>query len=361
MTEFLSGVYIGLGIVGLIAGIFAIIGLVYFLAKNNIFITFVEEGTAKTILKFGKFSRAIMTYEGYGLDTEWTIRDKENEVDDKGNITCNGKLLKNDQGKNIKLRKEPLLRFGGLRWVGIPLIHSVHRYNFRWISFEQGEEEGNLVQKAIPHEKESIDYILVQDDVYYSFVREAETDGMVPVNLDLLLIIRIINPYKALFRVQNWLEAVQNQLKPALRGFTATLTYEKLIQKKEQVERETDEFLQETGTADYLERNYGVRLKRVGIVHIDPSGERGKTYVEAASKKWEADKEKERIEVIADAEVERLTRVYGKIESYGDTGLFIRATEAIEETGKGSGNLVVFPFGSVQQMLEGWLGKKKEG
>jgi len=371
MKEILLGVYIGSGIIGLAITIFALIVLLYFLAKNNLFFTFAEEGTAKAILKFGRFHRVIMTYKGYGLDTEWTVRNKENEVDENGNIIYHedvkdsqgniiyhqGDLVKGKTGTTLKLRPKPWSRLGGLRWVGIPLIHSIYKYNFRWTSFEQGEEEGKLIQKIIHHE-EKIDYILVQDDIYYSFVKEAETEGMVPVDLNLLLTIRIVNPYKALFRVQNWLEATQNLLKPALRGFISGKSFEDLIKKKEEVEREADEFLIESKTDDYLERDYGVRLKKVGVVLIDPAGDRGETYVAAATKGWEADKEKIRIEKLADAEVERLDRVYSKIQSYGNEGLFIRATEAIEEAGRGPSNLVIFPFGSIQSMFEGWMGKK---
>jgi len=359
MKEFLLGIYIGLGIFGLAAIVFALIILIYFLAKNNIFFTFVEEGRAKAILKFGEFHRIVMAYKGYGLDTEWTVRSKE-KTDKDGHILEDGKIVKGEQGTLLKLRPEPWLRLGGLRWVGIPLIHSVYSYNFRWASFEQGEEQGKLAQKTISHE-ETIDYILVQDDIYYSFVKEAETEGMVPVDVDLLLTIRIINPYKAFFRVQNWLEATQNLLKPALRGFSSEKSFEDLIKRKEKVERETDEFLVESGTDEYLERDYGIRLKKVGMVLIDPAGERGQTFVAAATKRWEAEREKERIEIIAAAEVERMDRVYGKILSYEHDGLFLRATEAIEEAGRGPSNLVIFPFGSAQSILEGWLGKKKEG
>ncbi len=359
MKSFLLGVYIGLGIVGLAAAVFGLIILIHFLAKNNIFITSVQEGMAKAIQKFGRFHRAVMTYEGYGFDTEWTVRPKEKTDEDGYILGENGKIAKSEQETSLKLRLEPWFRFGGLRWVGIPLIHSVYRYKFRWASFEQGEEQGTLVQKIISHE-EKIDYVLVQDDIYYSFVTEAETEGMVPVNVNLLLTIRIVNPYKALFRVQNWLEATQNLLKPALRKYISGKSFEDLIRKKEETEREADEFLKESEVDKYLERDYGVRLKKVGMVLINPAGERGQTFVAAATKEWEAEKEKSRIKISAEAEVERIRRIYDQIKSYGEEGLFIRATEAIEETGKGPSNLVLFPLGSAKSMIEGWLGRKNQ-
>jgi len=320
MGNFLLGIYIGLGIVCLAAIVFALIVLVYFLAKNNLFCTFVEEGTAKAILKYGKFHKIIMSYEGYNLNDNWEVIAKP--------------------GKETQL--------GGLKWVGIPFIHSVYRYTFKWVSFEQKEEEGKLVQKAISHEEE-IDYIIVQDDIYYTFVREAEARGMVPLNIDALLTIRILNPYKALFRVQDWLEATQNQFKPVLVGYTGQKSFEELIEAQKQVGDTVHELLRTSKIDEDIEEDYGVHIKKIGIVNIDPASERGEKYVEAASKQWEAEKE-----------AKRLKSVYEQIQELGDDGLLLRAIEGIEEASKGQGNLVIFPFGSVQSMFEGWLGKEKK-
>lgn len=372
MDAFLTGIYIALSIVGLALIIFSPIAFVYFLAKNNMFFTIVKEGQAKAIMKFGKFKKIIMCYQGYGVNEEWKVCQRVTDTREPHPNGIHGviKIIKNSNDKNsnneptviCNLRPEPL-KIGGLMWVGIPFIYSVYKYEFRWISFEQKEEGGKLIEKTIAHE-ETLDYILVQDDVFYSFLRGADSKELVPVDMELLLTIRIINPYKAIFRVQNWLEAVQNQTKPALRGFAASKKYKDLIGKKEEVRREADEFLKDSGIDNYVEENYGTRLKRVGLVSIDLSGERGEAYLAASTKQYEADREKERIETIANAEVGRINKIYSEITRHGSEGLFIRANEAIEEAGKGPSNLVVFPLESAKSMLESWTGgsmKKAKG
>lgn len=353
---FLLGMYIGLGIMGVVGIVFGTISLVYFLAKHNILWTLVNEGTAKAVMKFKKFQRIVMAYKGYNLNPEtWEVEEAEKD--------------------------KKFLSRSGLKWVGIPFIYSVYQYEFRWTSFEQAEEKGKLIQKAIVHPGEKIDYILVQDDVYYTFIREAETSGMVPVDVDLLLTIRIMNPYKALFRVQNWLEATQNQLKPVLRSYVSNKTFTELIQRKEGAAREIEELLvgvlelnektreektqeeqkeqeEQKKISQYLEQHYGVRIKRVGLAIIDPAGERGKAYQEAASKEWEAQKEREKINQLADADVERMDKVYGKITSYKQPGLAIKMMETIEKASEKQGNWFI-PF-PLENLIKGLISKGGE-
>lgn len=363
MDAFLTGVYIALSIVGVALILFTPIAFIYFLAKNNILFTIVKEGQAKAILKFGKFERMVMCYQGHGFNNDWDVCQRVTSGNEPHiNGVCGAiRDSNNEIISNCELRPEPF-KIGGLMWIGIPFIHSVYKYEFRWISFEQKEEGGKPIEKTISHTEENMDYILVQDDVFYSFLKGADSKELVPVDMELLLTIRIINPYKAIFRVQNWLEAVQNQTKPALRGFAAGKAYHDLIGKKEEVKRESDKFLSESGIADYVEENYGTRLKRVGLVSINLSGERGNAYLAASTKQYEADREKERIETIASAEVNRINRIYNEITSHGAEGLFIRANEAIEEAGKGPSNLVLFPLESAKSMLKAWTGgsAKKE-
>lgn len=324
-------------------GIVAVLGTLYLLALNNIFFAFVREGTAKAIRKFGEFQRIILSYKGYVLDEEWDVK----SVGKVGEVKA-GDIALRPKGFHI----------GGLYWVGIPFIHDVHRYRFRWTSFAQKEEGGKLAQETVTHYEE-IDYVLLQDDIYYTFIREAEAKGMVPVDLELLLTIRVVNPYKALFRVQEWLEMTQNLLMPALREFAGTRTYEELVKVRSQTEREQDIILALGGVGSYIEKDYGVRVKHARLKDVNPSGERAKVYEEAATKEWQAQKEAERIKVLADAEAGRVAKEFGAVKDLGPDGLFIRTLEALETAGGGPSNVVVFPLGALKDILGSWTGGKE--
>lgn len=382
MNAFLWGIGAGVALILLFY-------LPYLLAKGNIFFTIVEEGKAKAIKQLGKFHRVVMAYKGHRLSTEWDVCGPEElgttrEVR-SGDGTTELQFVPREElrpGQKldyacittlepiaekpgefkqvmrlIPLVPEPwyqdLPLIGGLRWVGIPIIHTVHTYRFRWVSLRQGEDKekkGELKAQIDAQDQRGTDYILLQDDIYYTLVEAAESMGMVQLDIELLLTLRIVNPYKALFRVEEWLETTINKTKPAVRQFVARHQYEELIGLvNSSRERQRDVFLQDSQLAAYLERTYGVRLKEVGFVAIEPVGKRAEKYLEAASKQWEAGKE-----------VQRLRDVYGTIiKEYGADGLAIRFMEAIETASGKQGNWVI-PFFTPQSAVELLRGGKKE-
>ncbi|MEK7575625.1 MAG: SPFH domain-containing protein [Patescibacteria group bacterium] len=347
MESFWIGLKIGSITLLTLLSMLAIVVLIYNLARYNVFFTIVQEGTAKAILRFGKCRKIVMSYKGHYLDAEWNVK----KIDESPSVE--EKLLRKilDWIKKIT---------GGLKWIGIPFINKVHLYRFEWTSYEQVREGEKTIEKPITKEEKDISFILVQDDVYFTFLDKAETKGMIPVDVSLLLTLRVVNPYKALFRIQKWLEATQNRVKPAYRSFTRKKTFEELTEQREAVEDEANSFLKDSQVDNFIKDTYGVELVAVEMVKIDPAGEWGTKFTEEAAKKWSAEKEKERIETLADADVNRMERVYGKITSYGEQGMYIRTVEAIEKTGQGPSNLIIFPFGSIKDIMKGWLGKEKE-
>lgn len=332
MTSFLIGSYIGLTIAGLAIVFLAIVGFIIFLAKYNIIFTMVTEGSGKQINKFGKMHKIIISYTGYDTSENYGM----------GDIV---------EVESIKRRI-----WGGLYLVGIPGIHKVYKYKFDWLSFEEtADKQGHIINKVIPH-SEVIDYILLKDDVYYTSLREAETKGVVQVNVDLLLTIRIINPHKAFNRVQDWLEATLNQIKPVLRDYIKTLTPEEILASTEETTsenpaqtQEIDQFIRSYPEAKPIRQklvdDYGVKIKKCGIVHVDPAGPRAAEYLEAASKKWEAEKE-----------ADRLNKLIQTIKNQGDEGMYLRTLEALEKVGQGQSNLI-FPIGSIKDLIKAWMGK----
>ena len=170
---------------------------------------------------------------------------------------------------------------------------------------------------------------------------------MVPLDIGILLTIRIINPYKALFRVQNWLEATQNQFKPVVISYVGKQEFEQLIQDKEQLGDAVHKILNESKIDQNVEEDYGVHIKKVGFVKIDPTGDLKNQYQEAATKEWEAKKE-----------AKRLDTVYGTITDDKKDRLFIRAIEGLEKASENESTKIVFPLGGIDSLIKSWTGKE---
>lgn len=154
----------------------------------------------------------------------------------------------------------------GLRFVGLWPLWGVYRYWFSWTGVE---EDGKL--KAHPREK--LDYVLTKDDVYACAVRNAEDKNLVPLTWLIVLTIRIVDTFKALFEVQNWLETLVNRISPYVRDFSTLYTYEDLIQTDIQLEKKILERLQQEGIiAEFLNR-YGVEIRGLEVRDVDPGAE----------------------------------------------------------------------------------------
>jgi len=240
------------GIAGIIGSLF---WLIYFvLAPNDIFFTFIQEGTARIILKAGEFHKVLIQWEGKTLDGE-------------GNV--------------IPGRERHL--FGGLRYCGLWPLYAIYKYKFQWTGVKDNGEFD-------PHPPEELDYILLMDDVYGFEVPSGEDKDLVPLDVGLTLTVRVVNPYKALFAIQNWYETMVNRIRPYVRDFLTTGTYEKLIKDTTRIDRGIWSRLTSEGILDEFKDNYGVEIKKIEVKDINPREE----YREATMKAWLGEREAER-------------------------------------------------------------------
>jgi hypothetical protein len=283
--------------------------LVYFLlAPNNCFFTFVKEGTAKFVVRGDKFEKCLIQWEGYTFDYSKDHPEKWNVI----------------PGKERHL-------FGGLRFYGLWPLFDIHIYKFRWT----GVTEDGRIQ----HKEEWLDYILLKDDVYWCKIEQCEDKNLLPLDLELLLTIAVVNPYKAHFAVQNWLETVINRMKPFIRGYITQDTYEEWIKKSSSLGEGLKKTLDSVGLLKEFEEWYGVKVKKVEVKEINPPREyREKTiapYLAELDKKamiTRAEGEKQAIITKAEGEQERIKRVYKEIKEFEDFGKLIKALEAMEKS-----------------------------
>jgi len=190
--------------------------------------------------------------------------------------------------KNIFLPK--FLR--NIRWVGIPPFYKIYSYRFRWASFEQryNEKTRTLVTKPITIEK-MLRYITLKDDVYNMTVESAETQEVIPLNVEIAITANIINPRKALFQIEKWLEVVVNQVGAKIRKFVGTQGYFELVQAKfEEKNLLGNDLKEERLLSDKnlefiissIRSIYGVNIKRVQIKELNPATKEAEEFIKAS-------------------------------------------------------------------------------
>ena len=310
---FLLPAWLPLSPISIPLGIFSLIALVYWgLAPLNIFFTFVNEGTAKIVVTGGKFSRALIQYKGHTFDNEWNVVPEDNN------------------------HKEPWHPFGGLRFTGFWPFQDIYVYGFAWTGVtERGERQF--------HEKEVLDFILLKEDVYWVEEKDAEDWNLLPLDIEVLLTIRVINPYKALFTIQNWLEAVANRVKPLIRNETTKDTYENLIVEQKAIGEQILKGAKKLKTE--FKDLYGVELRKIEVKEINPP----EKWRETTLLPFIAEEEAEAIKIRAEAEAGRVGTVYQAIEARGELGRLVRTLETLDRS-PGEGSKWIIP---IPNMIEG--------
>lgn len=241
----------------LIVSILALVILFFVVFK----LVFVKEKTAIIVLKFKGFNRVLMSKDGHKLREDWEI------VEDPE-------------------YKKPF--FGGLKILGIRGIYTVHKRDFSWI-------------KALPNKKleereeNGLDFIFAKVDYQYGvIVEDAEDKDLLPLTVKMILTARIVNPYKAIFKVQNWFDATSSRIIGYIREDISCYSYEEIVVRNDVLPaKQVMERLKEGGgnsIIKILKEDYGVEVVALETAKIDPPEE----YRKSTLQRWQASRDAEK-------------------------------------------------------------------
>lgn len=308
-------------VVWLIVTPIVVFALIFFvLTPANLWFTFVDEGTVKFVVRAGKFHKILLQFEGktfayYRKHPErWTIIEGQEH--------------------------HP---FGGLRFYGFWPLDDIQVYHFRWSSLRPN---GEVVEHS-----EWLDYMMVMDDLYFMKIKGAEDINQLQLDVELILTIAIKNPYLAKYKIQNWLEAVIDRIKPYVTEYITKRSFEEWIKRKGILGKEITIAL--NPIIQELLTEYGVEIKKIEVVSIDPP----KEYYETIIKPYLAEKEKEAQIIAAQAEKARINIVYPEIRKQGE---HIRLIEAVERSKLE--NIILLPWiGGMVKGFRNIFKKNKRG
>lgn len=246
-------------------------------------------------------------------------------------ITVYEEIDPNDPNITREQQDEHLL--GGLRFYGWlhPLI-DVMTYTFSWTSVTPGGE----VEK---HQNETLDHMLLKRKKYYFQVTEAEEEGLLPLGAEVDMPTRIVNPKKAKFEVDNWLEFVIGLIRTEVRNALTTENWKALTKQKVDLSKDIFATIVENGLVQEFEEEYGVRIKGIKIRNLDPPEDIRDATLQEKIAGYEADARVREAEGNAQA----MDIEYDMVEQHSPLGKQMKEMEALKESESNviaAGNLV---------------------
>jgi len=317
----------------IVAGAYSV--YIYFAPRDLYWGGVPEEGTACIVVagtekRKGKFIKAQMSFRGRKFDKDWNVVPDETFY----------------EGRKSFLEQ---IGLGGIFRIGLPGIRRRFKYYFSWSSMlPNGELD--------PHEIKDLDHISLKEDTYATLIPKAEAaKSMVPMDIKLLVTAQVINPRKALFEVDHWLQNVINLTKvPALAYIAKMDNPRELIGNKQLMVLFFTE-LETSGLIKHFRDNYGVEVSRVNVAAIDLD----ETEKNAAMEQWKAERSGEayqtKIAMETDADVDRIDRINKKVQEFGDLGVAIEYLKTAEK----SGNIVIPPAGMIGHIVKQAFGRNE--
>ncbi|MCX6718287.1 MAG: hypothetical protein NTY81_01640 [Candidatus Staskawiczbacteria bacterium] len=238
-----------------------IVGLLIAVVYTLFCFTFVKEGTAKNVVRFGGYRKTILAKRGFRLSSD-------------GDVVEGGS-------------SSPAL-LGGLRWVSLLRPLGIDRIYSRTMRYTKALPDGKFERR----QDENTDFILAGTQYQYGLeFSNAEDMKKLPLHGIMTMTAMIINPYKALFLVRDWFDALVTRVLPRVRQYISEHEYDKIINDPgTQLDRDVFAMLAHDGPGgepsiiSILKNQYGIELLALETVNIDPP----EGYREATLAKWSA-------------------------------------------------------------------------
>lgn len=343
-----------------VIGIYLIVLTMMELGKTNKFFTIINEGQAKGITIFGRSHKCLMAYTTHRFNRE--LKPKKYLHDDAAwDIVPLASYDRRPESKSWAkefIHHVLFLDLGGLKWIGIWPFHRVHTYPFKWTA-ERGQLPETFNEGGVEYQQSRVqvlDYILTQQATYQLEIKAAEDKNQIPVTIKISWTVQITNPFKALFRVHDWLETSSNRLKPYLRTMIGEMMwreFQMMGKKKSQIANELNEILGESGE---LKTNYGVTTIGLEITDLSVPDTFAKAAEQVRNAQAEAEAavhKAEAIRITAAAEKDRVTAIYAAVKAQGEEGVVINLAEKL-------GDKTIIVSGPILEVIKGLVRKPQE-
>lgn len=369
-------IFYGLKLIGIpISIVWALVRAFKKLAPKDKFFTFTKEGTVRFVMLGEGFYKLIMQWEGHAFDKDWNV---------------------------VETKKKRRHLFGGFRYIGLPPFKKILEYIFKWT----GVNKDNVVEQK----EDKIKHMLLMPDAFLTRIEKAEDRNGLPLDVSILITAKVTNPYKAKFKIQNWMETFVNKTKPDVVALMHTDVYDNWKKRKEDIGKIILAATKKSGHWDEFRDEYGIEMTDIGLWDIQPPA----SYVNLTLLEYEADQRKKaaiklaegkkktdiiiaqgqkqaaileaqairkkteieargirqkteieaqgarrKAEIEARGEKKRIALEYGEIQKFGDLGKLIKVFEQARHS-QFAASLVVQRYPGIESLLSDLFGKKPE-
>ena len=277
------GILLGLGLL-VIPTVLVLPFVITFIARFDLFYTFIKEGRGVVVKHGDGFYKVMIRWAGHDI-----IDSKEKLSAYVAKTKKKAKMWKIIPSGIVDPTKLSWLeRSTGARWIGIPPFYSLYKYKFnRTMLVDVRVEGGSLITKP-SYSDEETKWIFLSATTYWGEIPAAETNENVPINVGFLETVVIDNPWDALFGVNQWLETIMKLSIQRGRQYVGTRSYNDLIQKEDNVQKEGFSGGLMKLRAEVLKK-FGVEVIHAEIYSIELSGKAADAHEEAATAKFTAD------------------------------------------------------------------------
>lgn len=230
--------------------------------------TYVKEGTAKNVVRFGGYRKTLLAKKGYKLNPYGDV-------------------------EQLDIGEKPQYPafMGGLRWVSLLKPLGIDRIYTRTMKYVKALSDGTFERRA----DENTDFVLAGTQFQYGLeFSSAEDSAKLPLSGKMTMTAMIVSPYRALFLVREWFDALVGRVLPRVRQYISEHAYDKIINDPgTQLDKDVFKLLQEPDDTDsplrrsiiqILRQEYGIELVALETVNVDPP----EGYREATLAKWKA-------------------------------------------------------------------------
>lgn len=255
-----------------------------------------KENRAKLIAGMGgAIKNLVYNSKEFVVKEDWDVISKEELISDI-------ELLSSVSFSRIFDWMLSLVGLNDIKWIG--LFNHVHKYSFQWQTVET-DKDGEIVLES--HKAGGDDgktpwvYLMkvpfgfeMNNIESKNMGKQDEAEATVPLKFTLMIVFRIINPYKAIIGVKEWLKVSISTVKEDLIRYVAQHTFDEIAKKGMSVKSLNGY------AGDSLSENlarYGVSLEDLQLKKLDFADQEDAKKYRA---KWQKEKEKEALIVSAE-------------------------------------------------------------